>query len=58
MLRRPAPDSLWADPDWRRYWLSRVVSYAGGTVTYVTAPILVYALTSSALLTGVTAAME
>lgn len=58
MLRRPSPDSLWADPDWRRYWLSRVVSYAGGTVTYVTAPILVYALTSSALLTGVTAATE
>jgi MFS family permease len=58
MLRRPSADSLWADREWRKYWLSRVVSYAGGTVTYVTAPILVYALTSSALLTGVTAAME
>ena len=33
-------------------------SYAGGTVTYVAAPILVYALTGSALLTGVTAATE
>jgi len=54
----PAPESLWADPDWRRYWSSRVVSYAGGTVTYVAAPILVYALTGSALLTGVTAATE
>ena len=54
----PAPESLWADPDWRRYWTSRVVSYAGGTVTYVAAPILVYALTGSALLTGVTAATE
>ncbi len=58
MLRRPDPDSLWADPDWRRYWTSRIVSYAGGTVTYVAAPILVYALTGSALLTGVTAATE
>jgi MFS family permease len=58
VLRRPDPDSLWADPDWRRYWTSRVVSYAGGTITYVAAPILVYALTSSALLTGVTAATE
>jgi MFS family permease len=58
VLRRPAPDSLWADPDWRRYWTSRIVSYAGGTVTYVAAPILVYALTGSALLTGVTAATE
>ncbi len=58
MLRRPDPDSLWADPDWRRYWTSRVVSYAGGTITYVAAPILVYALTGSALLTGVTAATE
>ncbi len=34
------------------------MSYGGGTVTYVAAPILVYALTSSALLTGVTAATE
>jgi MFS family permease len=58
VLRRPDPDSLWADPDWRRYWTSRIVSYAGGTVTYVAAPILVYALTGSALLTGVTAATE
>ncbi len=58
MLRRPDPTSLWADPDWWRYWVSRVVSYAGGTVTYVAAPILVYGLTGSALLTGVTAATE
>jgi MFS family permease len=34
------------------------VSYGGGTVTYVAAPILVYGLTSSAFLTGVTAATE
>jgi len=58
VLRRPAPDSLWADPDWRRYWTSRVVSYAGGTVIFVAAPILVYSLTRSALLTGVTTATE
>ncbi|MGD9954847.1 MAG: MFS transporter [Candidatus Nanopelagicales bacterium] len=58
MLRRPAPDSIWAETDWWRYWTSRVVSYAGGTITYVAAPILVYALTGSALLTGVTAATE
>ncbi len=58
MLRRPDPDGLWADPDWVRYWTSRVVSYAGGTVTYIAAPILVYALTGSALLTGVAAATE
>jgi MFS family permease len=58
VLRRPAPDSLWADSDFRLYWVSRVISYAGGTITYVAAPILVYALTGSALLTGVTAATE
>ena len=58
MLRRPAPDSLWADPNWRRYWLSRVISYVGGTITYVAAPILVYSLSHSALLTGVTTATE
>ncbi len=58
MLRRPDPDSLWADRDWRRYWISRIVSYAGGTITYVAAPILVYSLSGSPLLTGVTAATE
>ncbi len=58
MLRRPSPESLWADPDWRRYWASRVISYGGGTIIFVTAPILVYALTGSALLTGVTTAVE
>ena len=58
MLRRPPPDSLWADPDWMRYWLSRIVSYAGGTITYVAAPILVYSISGSPLLTGITAATE
>jgi MFS family permease len=58
MLRRVDPESLWADRDWRRYWTSRVVSYAGGTIIFVAAPILVYSLTGSALLTGVTTATE
>ena len=58
MLRRRDPESLWADRDWRRYWTSRVVSYAGGTIIFVAAPILVYSLTGSALLTGVTTATE
>lgn len=58
MLRRRDPEGLWADPEWRRYWTSRIVSYAGGTVTFIAAPILVYSLTGSALLTGVTAAMD
>lgn len=58
MLRRPSPDSLWGDPQWRRYWISRIVSYAGATVTYVAAPILVYSLSGSPLLTGITAATE
>ena len=58
MLRRPSPDSLWGDPQWRRYWISRIVSYAGATVTYGAAPILVYSLSGSPLLTGITAATE
>jgi MFS family permease len=58
MLRRVDPGSLWADADWRRYWTSRIVSYAGGTIIFVAAPILVYSLTGSALLTGVTTATE
>jgi MFS family permease len=58
MLRRPSPDSLWADRDWRHYWASRVVSYFGGVITFVAAPVLVYALSGSALLTGIATATE
>jgi MFS family permease len=58
VLRRPAPDSLWADQEFRRYWTSRVVSYFGGVITFVAAPVLVYALSGSALLTGVATATE
>ena len=43
----PPLELLWADRDFRLYWVSRVVSYAGGTITYVAAPILVYSLTGS-----------
>ena len=58
MLRQLSPDSLWADGDWRRYWASRVVSYFGGVITFVAAPVLVYALSGSPLLTGIATATE
>jgi Transmembrane secretion effector len=46
------------DPEFRRFWLARVVSMLGSTVTYVALPVLVYRLTGSPLLTGIVAALE
>ena len=53
-----APLRLRDDPDFRRFWLARVVTVLGGTITYVALPVLVYRLTSSPLLTGLAAAFE
>jgi MFS family permease len=49
MLRR--------DDDFRRYWVSRVVSLAGDWVTYVVLPVLVYRRSGSAFLTAVTSGL-
>jgi MFS family permease len=46
------------DADFRRFWLSRVISLAGTAVTYVALPVLVYALTHSPLVTALVAAFE
>jgi len=46
-----------ADADFRRYWISRVVSQAGDWVTYVVLPVLVYRLTGSTFLTAVTSGL-
>ncbi len=46
------------DPQFRRFWLARVVSLAGSSFTYVALPVLIYRRTGSPLLTGVVAAFE
>lgn len=53
----PGP-RLRADPDFRRYWCSRVLSTAGSSVTLVVLPVLIYRLTGSTVLTAVVAALE
>jgi MFS family permease len=49
---------LRTDPDWRRFLTSRLVSLTGSSVTYVALPVLVYAMTSSPLLTSLVASFE
>lgn len=49
---------LRADRDFVRYWLSRMVSFAGTAATYVALPVIVYRLTGSPLVTGLVAALE
>jgi MFS family permease len=46
------------DPDFRRYWWSRVLSTGGTSVTLVALPVLVFRLTGSTLLTGLVSALE
>ncbi len=46
------------DRDFRRYWLSRVVSVTGTVVTAVAMPVLVYRLTGSPTLTALTTTLE
>lgn len=46
------------DPDFRRYWVARLVSMAGSLITYVAMPVLVYRLSGSAVLTSVTTLLE
>lgn len=46
------------DRDFRRYWLSRVVSVTGTVVTAVALPVLVYRLTGSPTLTALTTTLE
>src|SRR5829696_4200524 len=46
------------DPDFRRYWLARVLSITGSMVTAVALPVLVYRLSGSTFLTALTTALE
>ncbi len=46
------------DPDFRRYWLARMVSQAGGVVTFVAMPVLVYTVTGSSLWTALVTVAE
>jgi MFS family permease len=55
---QPATGRLRDDPDFRRYWWSRVLSTGGTVVTLIALPVLVYRMTGSTLLTGVVSALE
>jgi len=46
------------DPDFRRYWWSRLLSVIGTIVSYVALPVLVYRMSGSAMLTALVAGME
>ncbi|SNT64755.1 Predicted arabinose efflux permease, MFS family [Asanoa hainanensis] len=50
--------TLLADTDFRRYWLSRMVSVTGSLVTYVVLPVLIYSVTGSALWTALVVVAE
>lgn len=52
------PVRLRDDPDFRRYWLARVLSVTGSMVTYVAMPVLVYRLSGSPFLTALVTALE
>jgi MFS family permease len=45
-------------PDFRRYWLARVLSVTGSMVTAVALPVLVYRLSGSPFLTALVSALE
>ncbi|HET6214344.1 MAG TPA: MFS transporter [Micromonosporaceae bacterium] len=51
-------DLLRRDPDFRRYWIARMISLGGSMVTYVALPVLVYRVTGSNLWTGLVAVAE
>lgn len=46
------------DRDFRRYWWSRLLSYGGSVITLIALPVLVYRMTGSTLLTGITSGLE
>jgi MFS family permease len=52
------PELLRADPDFRRYWLARVLSMTGSLTTAVAMPVLVYQLTGSPFLTALVTTLE
>jgi MFS family permease len=49
--------TLWADREFGKLWLARVVSTAGSAVSGVALPVLMYSLTGSALHTGALVAL-
>ncbi|MGH3472297.1 MAG: MFS transporter [Nocardioidaceae bacterium] len=57
-LEAPSRGRLRDDPDFRRYWWSRVLSTGGTVVTLIALPVLVYRMTGSTLLTGVVSGLE
>jgi hypothetical protein len=52
------PPRLRDDPDFVRYWWSRVLSTAGTMVTLIALPVLIYRQTGSTFLTALVSALE
>jgi MFS family permease len=57
-LATSQPGRLRDDPDFRRYWWSRVLSLVGTLISYIALPVLVYRLSGSAFLTALVAGLE
>jgi MFS family permease len=53
-----SPDSLWRDRAFLVFWLARMISIAGSTITTVVLPILVFRLTGSPLQTSLLTTLE
>jgi Transmembrane secretion effector len=54
----PGVGRLRDDPDFRRYWWSRVLSWLGTLFTTIALPVLVYRLSHSAVLTALVTTLE
>ena len=52
------PASLWRDRAFVLFWVARLISISGSTITAVVLPILVFQLTGSALQTALLASLE
>jgi MFS family permease len=52
------PGRLRDDPDFRKYWLARTLSFTGSMVTAIALPVLVYRLSGSTFLTALVTALE
>ena len=57
-IERAIPRPLRRDADFRRYWLARLISFAGSSVTIVAMPVLIYQTTHSSFWTSAVAFFE
>jgi MFS family permease len=58
VLEQSGANSLWRDRSFALFWLARLISITGSTITAVVLPILVFQLTGSAVQTSFLATLE